>query len=402
MEKYANPVKDRFKLAMIPSLLLGVLTNVHIGIIILNTDFPLLLLSPFIGTIFFLLAYNRLKQSKISAKSAFIAGAIIVTFEVIIHTYFFGWGAGFYFFLFLLPLVFLLESNWTVWGIVLFNFLVFGVIISLKFGMNYTTHPSVLDEYSTRIVSYLNGALTGLVAVAIVIYSSKALSKRDQLLMEIISDLEISNRKIAKQHDNQKILLKEIHHRVKNNLQIISSLLSLQSSNLEDDRISGVLNESRSRVEAIALIHKKLYQDESGGNAVDFKAYLEDFIVKQRMLNPRIKFDLRAEELILHLDIAVPLGLIVSELITNAVKHAFEGLDVPKVTIQLVGLGDHFELWVRDNGIGLSDDFDFNSNELGLGADIIVALTDQIDAQMSFYNKKGASFKISFENKALD
>ena len=107
--------------------------------------------------------------------------------------------------------------------------------------------------------------MTGVVAVAIIIYSSKTLSKRDQLLLEIISDLETSNRKIARQHDNQKILLKEIHHRVKNNLQIISSLLSLQSRNLEDDRLSGVLNESKSRVEAIALIHKKLYQDDQGG-----------------------------------------------------------------------------------------------------------------------------------------
>ncbi len=387
---------------MIPSLLLGMVTNLYISIIILYADFPILLLSPLIGTALFLLTYIRLKQSKISARNAFIIGSLLVGLEVIIHTYFFGWGASFYFFLFLLPLVFLLEANWKIWGIILFNVLVFGVLIGLSVGMSHSNIPSLLNEYEITIVSYLNAVLTGVVAVAVIIYSSKTLSKRDQLLLEIISDLETSNRQIARQHNNQKILLKEIHHRVKNNLQVISSLLSLQSRNLEDDRLSGVLNESKSRVEAIALIHKKLYQDDQGGNSVDFKAYLQDFIVKQSMLNPRIKFKLSADELILHLDIAVPLGLIVSELITNAVKHAFQDVDVPEVSIELVKLGDQFELWVRDNGVGLCDNFDFNSGDLGLGSDIIVALTDQIDGEMNFYNKKGASFKVSFQNKALD
>lgn len=219
--------------------------------------------------------------------------------------------------------------------------------------------------------------------------------------MDIIADLEASNRKIAKQHDQQKILLQEIHHRVKNNLQIISSLLSLQSQKIDDENVVGVLNESRSRVEAIALIHMKLYQDELG-NAVDFKSYLEDFIVKQRILNPRINFALNAEGLILHLDIAVPLGLIVSELITNSVKHAFHGVETPQLTLELVQLGATFELWVRDNGIGLPEGFNFDSGDLGLGSDIITALTEQIDATMGYYNINGASFKIVFQNKAFD
>ncbi|MFK7785944.1 MAG: sensor histidine kinase [Crocinitomicaceae bacterium] len=402
MEKYTNPVKDRFRIALIPSLLMGIVTNVYISCIILYADYPILLLSPIIGTVLFLWAYVWLKRSKLSARNSFKVGALIVSIEVMIHTYFFGWDAGFYFFIFLLPLVFLLETNWKIWTIVLFNILIFGVIIVLSVGMRYSSRPSLLDEFEISILSYLNAILTGVVAIAIIIYSSKTLSKRDQLLLDIIADLEKSNRQIARQNDNQNILLKEIHHRVKNNLQIISSLLSLQSRNLEDDRISGVLNESRNRVEAIALIHKKLYQDDRGGNSVDFKAYLEDFIVTQSMLNPRIHFKLNAEELILHLDIAVPLGLIVAELITNSVKHAFHNVEIPAVTIELLSLGEHFELWVRDNGIGLPDDFDLTSDDLGLGADIVVALTEQIEGEIAFFNKNGASFKISFQNKALD
>lgn len=385
-----------------PSILMGVVTNVYISILIVFSGQPILLLSPFIGTIIFLLVYAGLKKPKMSTKLAFLIGAYTVVGEVIIHSVFFSWSAGFYFFLFLLPLVFLLESNWKLWVTILFNSTIFGITLGLSLFLKDLPPPDFLSVEEVSVLAYFNGALTGIVAVAVIVYSGRTLNNRDQLLLDIISDLEDSNRKIAKQHDHQKILLKEIHHRVKNNLQIISSLLSLQSRNVEDSQVLNVLNESRSRVEAIALIHKKLYQDEQGGNSVDFKSYLEDFIVRQSVLNPRINFSLSAEELILHLDIAVPLGLIVSELITNAVKHAFEGLDNPSVTIELIQLNGDFELWVRDNGNGLPKNFDLNSGDLGLGSDIIIALTDQIDGVLSYYNINGASFKILFQNRALD
>lgn len=401
LEKYLNPVKDRFKIALMPSILMVIITNVYISGIILYANYPILLLSPVIGTIVFLLIYLGLSHSKLNAKLAFILGAYTVATEVIIHSFCFGWNAGFYFFLFLLILVFLLESNWKIWATILFNLSIFSIIIGLNHFLKEFT-SNLLNETETTVVAFMNGTLAGIIAVTVIVYTGRNLNRRDQLLLDIISDLEESNRKIAKQHDHQKILLKEIHHRVKNNLQIISSLLSLQSRNLEDGIVLNMLNESRSRVEAIALIHKKLYQDELGGNSVDFKSYLEDFIVKQSVLNPRIKFNLHAEELILHLDIAVPLGLIVSELITNSVKHAFHAIETPELTIELIQLNKNFELWVRDNGNGLPSDFDLHSGDMGLGSDIIIALTEQIDAELSYYNINGASFKILFQNRALE
>ena len=401
MEKYTNPVKDRFRLALIPAILLGILTNVYISSIIIYVNRPLLLLSPLIGTVIFSILYYRLKYFKTSARIVFFCCAYTVLAEVVIHTYFFGWNSGFYFFFFLTPLVFLLDSNWKIWSAILFNATILGAVVGLNYWMKNIPEPELLTDLGVRVVRYGNGIMTGIVVIVIMIYTSRALSSRDKLLLDIIDDLESSNRKIAKQHDQQKILLKEVHHRVKNNLQIISSLLSLQSHNLKDEHLIDVLNQSRNRVEAIALIHMKLYQDELG-NAVDFESYLEDFIIKQSVLSPHIKFKLNAEELILHLDIAVPLGLIISELITNSVKHAFKGIETPELMLELVQLGDEFELWVRDNGVGLPADFDLNSGDLGLGSDIISALTEQIDSKISYYNINGASFKILFQNKALD
>lgn len=401
MDKYINPVKERFRFALIPAILMGLAINVYISGVIIYANFPILLLSPLVGSIVFSFLFFLLKRSAISLKLAFLITSFTVTVEVIIHSYIFGWESGFFFYLYLLPLVFLLESNWKLWFTILFNVTVFVILIGLYYFLNEAPCTDLLSLSELDALSYLNGILTGIVAVGIIAYSGRTLNRRDQLHMDIIADLEASNRKIAKQHDQQKILLQEIHHRVKNNLQIISSLLSLQSQKIDDENVVGVLNESRSRVEAIALIHMKLYQDELG-NAVDFKSYLEDFIVKQRILNPRINFALNAEGLILHLDIAVPLGLIVSELITNSVKHAFHGVETPQLTLELVQLGATFELWVRDNGIGLPEGFNFDSGDLGLGSDIITALTEQIDATMGYYNINGASFKIVFQNKAFD
>lgn len=401
-QQLLTPLRDRFKLALLPSVLLGVFTNAYIAGIILYADIPLLLLSPLGGSFIFVMVFFALRKGWIASKLGFFIGVITILAEVCIHSIAFGWNIGFYFYLFLLPLVFLLESNWKIWTIIVFNLSIFGTIFGLNFFLSGSPDPGLLSENELRFLAYSNAIMSCLTAVAIIIYSSRTLYKRDQLLFQIIADLEASNSQIAQQHDHQKILLKEIHHRVKNNLQIISSLLSLQTRTIEDGHILDVLNESRNRVEAIALIHKKLYQDEQGGNSVDFNSYLEDFIVKQKMLNPRINFLLNAEELILHLDIAVPLGLMVSELITNSVKHAFDGVEEPEVSLELIQLGGKFELWIRDNGIGLPEGFDINSEDLGLGADIIVALSEQIDSELKYYNINGASCKIVFQNKALE
>ncbi len=402
MEQHLTTLRDRFKLALLPSVVLGVITNVYVGAIIIYAGIPLLLLSPLVGTLIFIAVYFALKRSMMPSKLGFFIGVITIMIEVCIHSIAFGWNTGFYFYLFLLPLVFLLESNWKIWTIIFFNVSIFGTIFALNFFLSDSPNPELLSQNDLGFLAYSNGFVTCLIAVSVIIYGSRTSYKRDQLLFKIISDLETSNNQIAQQHDHQKILLKEIHHRVKNNLQIISSLLSLQTRMLDDDHVIGVLNESRNRVEAIALIHKKLYQDEQGGNSVDFNSYLEDFIVKEKMLNPKINFILNAEALILHLDIAVPLGLIVSELITNSVKHAFKDVEEPQVSLELIQLGNKFELWVRDNGVGLPNGFDINTEGLGLGADIIVALSEQIDSELQYYNINGASCKIVFQNKALE
>jgi two-component system, sensor histidine kinase PdtaS len=198
----------------------------------------------------------------------------------------------------------------------------------------------------------------------------------------------------------KEILLKEIHHRVKNNLQIISSLLSLQSKNINDKTAKAAIFEGKDRIQAIALIHQKLYQNDTFAT-IEMKSYLEDLLDQlsnsydNQVRNVSIK--LQTNDIVLNLDTVVPLGLIICELVTNAFKYAFKNTQEPKLRIEISELEGYYQLSVRDNGNGMDETFDFLSSPT-LGVEIIQALTEQLDGIISFKTSdKGTSIKIKFK-----
>lgn len=376
---------------------MAILVNLYITIVILYTGEYLLVLSPLLGTAVLWVLYVLLKKHRISANKTFFIGAYVIATEVCIHTHFFGWESGFIYFFFPLPAVLLLNFEVKIWQIVSFCVSIALAFVYLRFFHLPSQVPAIVSLRDSLIINYINAILTGGIFLVLLVYYSRTIYKIDRILINVITDLEVSNREIGKHNEQQKVLLKEIHHRVKNNLQIISSLMSLQSRNLENDEVLDVLNQSRRRVEAIALIHQKLYQDDKG-NKVDFKAYLEEFIQSHRTLNSKITFTLDSDEITLHLDCAVPLGLIISELFTNAVKHAFNAVEDPKLHISISLHHPEIEVWIRDNGNGFPPGFDVNNDNLGLGTDLILALTEQIDGKIHFFNEAGANAKITFIN----
>ncbi|NOQ73718.1 MAG: hypothetical protein GQ574_17050 [Crocinitomix sp.] len=389
-------IQDRFKEVLFPALIMGVLTNAYISTLLVISGAYEVLISPIIGTIIFIGVYVLLKRGLLQSKPAFFITAYTVLIEVIVHTHFLGWDCGFYYFMFLLPMVFLINPVWKLLAIVLFN----GSMAASAVLIWYFYHNSSGVYQSIGIqndyINFFNATGTAGIVLVIMIYYSRTIYKKEEALIQANDELGIQNKKISAQHKNSQILIKEIHHRVKNNLQIISSLMSLQSRKVESDEIAAVLNESRQRVEAIALIHQKLYQEDKI-NRVDFKSYLEEFMNSQHMMTTHLQCSLESEEVTLNLDIAVPLGLIISELITNSVKHGFKGIENPEIRITLLSDADGFELIVKDNGIGLPTNFDLN-NEDSLGTEIITALTEQISAEITYQNKNGAEFKILFQD----
>jgi two-component sensor histidine kinase len=389
-------VDIEFKKVMIPAILMGLITNIYVIALVWFVEAFIVLFSPILGTVLFLVFFLLLRKNKITPKQAFIFVAYTVIIEVCVHSYFLGWDMGFYYYMFLLPILFLTGSSWNMKATIFINTSV-SLVTCLLWYFRYDVSPVFeipLEVEST--INILNLTGTAFMNLVIMIYFSRTIIKKDQSLTMVNIDLERQNKEIVGQHSNLEILLKEINHRVKNNLQIISSLMSLERNKVENKEVVAILNKSKRRVEAIALIHKKLYQDEKF-NRVDFKSYMEELMNSQKALNSNLKCIVDSEDVVLSLDTAVPLGLIISEMITNSVKHAFDGVESPELRVKLLHTEDGYELIVHDNGVGLSEGFDLNK-PLSLGIEIINALTEQIGARIEFSNDKGAKFKIYFKN----
>ena len=388
-------IHDRFRLALIPALIMGVISNIHILCVLIFVDAFFLSWSPIIAAILFSICFILLKKNSINPKQTFFIAAYLTAIEICIHTHFLGWDSGFYYYLFLLPMVFLLNSSWKTWMIVFFNVSIAIVLAGLLFLYFNASARHLMSAETQSNIKLSNLILTGIVILVIMIYFSRTVHKKDEALIRANLELERQNIEILEQHKHLQILLKEIHHRVKNNLQIISSLMSLQSRKSGDERLSQFLNESKRRVEAIALIHEKLLQDDKV-NRVDFKSYLEELMNSQKLMNPLVKCTVLSKDATLDLDTAVPLGLIFSEMCSNSIKHAFQNGKEPELRAELKHSNEEeFELIVQDNGIGLPVGFDFN-NPSSLGFEIINALTGQINGRIEYANDDGAKFHVFF------
>lgn len=206
-------------------------------------------------------------------------------------------------------------------------------------------------------------------------------------------------RRSRKSEKEKEILLKEIHHRVKNNLQIISSLLDLQSGNTEDEIIKNVIKEGQSRVKSMALIHQLLYQTENL-TKIDFSKYLEQLMKSLHVSFDRsekqIHYTIKSENIQLNLDTAIYLGLITNELATNAYKYAFNNQTQGKIKISVEKMTTgEIGYKIADNGIGLPENFD-PEKASSLGLKLVKLLSRQIKAKLKYNMNSGAEFSIIF------
>jgi two-component sensor histidine kinase len=193
------------------------------------------------------------------------------------------------------------------------------------------------------------------------------------------------------------VLLQEVHHRVKNNMQIISSLLNLEAMKIEDSKTRELLFVVQKRIQAMSLVHEKLYGSENISE-VELAAYTRDLAgqvmeVFENSKRPEIDFHL--EELKAGMDFAIPYGLIFNELVMNAHKHAFAGVENPRLMIKLYRGKKEVSLVVRDNGVGLSPDYR-NKISHSLGFTLIDSLVSQLQGRMSINSSKGTEWLIHF------
>ncbi len=229
----------------------------------------------------------------------------------------------------------------------------------------------------------------------------------DKLLLENTvqvrtSELNNNAKDLQKALGDKELLLAEIHHRVKNNLQVISALLDLQAANILDENVRNAFNEGQSRINSIALIHQNLYQHDTL-ESICFHVFIKELVGKVAELfkqgNQFITFDIGEEEILLDINRAVPLGLIVNELITNAYKYLPKNVDNNIVSIYLKKEpnGDYI-LRYKDNGSGLKAEIDVGAPKT-LGLDLIKGLAEQLGGKLVYLYEEGSCFIIYFKSK---
>ena len=204
------------------------------------------------------------------------------------------------------------------------------------------------------------------------------------------------NKLLAVKNAENELLLKEIHHRVKNNLEVVSSLLALQSAQLSDQNTIDAMQETQNRVNSIGIVHQKLYQGENLG-AIEMKGYflnLGENIIDTFGANHKVALDLAMDKLNVDIDMAVPLGLIVNELLTNTLKYAFKEGQKGLIKISLQKQADGLlHLEVADNGAGKSG----MVKGTGFGSQLITLLTRQLNGNMREDNTNGMRVVFDFK-----
>ena len=223
----------------------------------------------------------------------------------------------------------------------------------------------------------------------------------NRLNRELESD--IFRRKLVEEQlkfslEEKKTLLQEIHHRVKNNMVVVSGLLNLQANNMKDERLKAALSDSQSRLQAMSDIHEILYKSDNL-SAVDMNLYLTKLtrdVVQNYTLGNRVSFKIRAELVLIGTRQASPIGLIINELITNSLKYAFPDTEEGEIKINLQKTEDQIELTYMDNGIGIPENFDwYNTNSMGLNLVKMLA-ENQLDGSIDMESNNGTKFTIIF------
>jgi two-component sensor histidine kinase len=253
------------------------------------------------------------------------------------------------------------------------------------------------DDYHAEFrVVLTDGSIRWLMSLGRVVATAHGASTFTGVNLDVTKRKEAELSLIESLHEKE-VLLKEIHHRVKNNLQVVASLLSLQAEAAGDPRLHAILDECRGRVASMALVHEKLYGTQDI-RRIDFGQLARELTTavasSRAPLGAKVQLEFVCESVRLDIQRAVPTALILNELVTNALKHAFVGRERGRLTIGVQRRDGMLELRVADDGIGLPAGSTGQNAHNTLGMTIIRNLVRQLDAKMSTVVEHGADFRI--------
>ncbi|MEY8849778.1 histidine kinase dimerization/phosphoacceptor domain -containing protein [Psychroserpens sp. XS_ASV72] len=224
-------------------------------------------------------------------------------------------------------------------------------------------------------------------------------------LLKMNKKIKSKNNTISKALSDRELLLHETHHRVKNNLQMISSLLNLQSKYVEDPKAMEVLQNGRNRVQSMAILHKNLYAGEDL-NMVNiqeyFKGLVKSIFSSYNKSDTEVIANIKAEGIIMDVEAVIPIGLIVNELVTNSLKHAFpkDKVEQPEITLEMTETDKDYTLIVKDNGIGIADEVINKGDNESFGQRLIRSLSQKLKAKIETHNIDGTQVKVIVPKKS--
>ncbi|NJP08195.1 MAG: hypothetical protein HC866_00910 [Leptolyngbyaceae cyanobacterium RU_5_1] len=251
----------------------------------------------------------------------------------------------------------------------------------------------VLPEYS-RTGTWLNASISP-IDIHSVIWVIRDISEQHAALLE----RKQTEEQIKTSLKEKEVLLKEIHHRVKNNLQIVDSLLQLQSRRTDDRHARAILIDSRNRIASIALVHEKLYRSEDLAN-IAFAQYVPDLTAhlfdSYNISSSAVTLNTEISDISLEIETAIPCGLIINELVSNSLKYAFPDNQEGEISVRFyTNSNDTLTLIVRDNGIGIPKEFNIEDAK-SLGLTLVQSLVEQLEGILELNCSQGTEFKISF------
>jgi PAS domain S-box-containing protein len=236
-------------------------------------------------------------------------------------------------------------------------------------------------------------------------YLTAGLMQYEDAAAVMVTGFDVTDRRMAEEklraslHEKD-VLLKEIHHRVKNNLQVVSSMLSLQSMSQSDSTTVSLFRESQDRVRSMALIHEQLY-GASDLSRIDFGEYAESLtsnLLRSYTTGGTIKLNIDVRDILISIDLAIPCGLIINELVTNSLKYAFPGGRTGTVTVAMSRDGEDYVLSVSDNGVGMSRHIDAR-NGGSFGLQLVDTLVGQLEGSIILSGDDGTAYTIRFVDK---
>ncbi|MBP7808415.1 MAG: sensor histidine kinase [Bacteroidia bacterium] len=324
---------------------------------------------------------NRFKNYVWSAYAFNIIGFVFFFFINLaegIHSY-----ASVFYFPVIISLVQLLGRRETIKHLIIIGVLGFISIVLIAFGLKYQWMPQLVNPETEVNLAVFNIILGMFTAITFIVAVVKESLSQERLIKSMLTEKEI--------------LLAEVFHRVKNNMNIVTSLLNLKKNSSDSFEVREALEECRSRVYSMALVHQKVFNNKNVVS-LNFKEYANDLvndIINSLNGTKSVKTKLEMDDVFLELSNAIPCGLILNELITNSYKYAGQNGKPIEIEITLKSIGENVELQVRDNGPGIEKGGQNKPNSLGI--ELIKSLADQISAESSFTNQNGLVFNMKFK-----